>query len=116
MRHYIVLRYSRDAAPLWVLTDEHDDVEQVVGRMVEHGLFRLADHMEVPGTAIPCPMNLGGAEAWVIDGVDLLVGVTNDMAKAELGALSCETTYSAFDFLALVDRPAATGPSDAPSD
>jgi len=113
MRNYIVLRYSRDAAPLWVLVDEGDDVEQVVGRIVEHGLLRLADHMEVPGTAIPCPLNLNGAKAWVIDGVDLLVGVTGDIARAELGALSCERTYGVFD-LALIDLPDGRGPADEP--
>jgi hypothetical protein len=116
MRNYIVLRFSKDAAPLWVLADENDDVEQVVGRIVEHGLLRLAEHMEVPGTAIPCPLSLGGAKAWVVDGVDLLVGVTTDIAKAELGALSCETTYSAFDFLATFDPPGGPGSSGPSSE
>jgi hypothetical protein len=103
MAEYVVLRYSAAAPPLWVLCD--DDGERTVGRIVQTGLGHLADHLEVPGTAVPCPLNLGNARAWVIDGVDHLVGVTRSTAHAEAGALACEETYSVEDFLIHINWP-----------
>jgi hypothetical protein len=113
VREYIVLRFSADSPPLWVLSDD-DDGEQATARIVQTGLLNLADHMEVPGTAVPCPLSMGDARAWVIDGVDHLVGVTRDVAKAEVGALACEDTYSAYDYLVLVDWPQLPNLDESP--